>query len=110
MQGEYTMRYQEIRPVRYTQTPPKPTNPADQQSQSLAIEPDAVAHARWQRLKSVDIANHAARVQPTNHDLTMAFMRYGAAQSQANQDLKKWQRRKQTVKIQQNREKIKSHQ
>ena len=93
------MRYQEIRPVRYTQTPPKPPNPADQQAQSLAVEPDAVAHARWQRLKSVDIANHAARVQPTNHDLTMAFMRYGAAQSQANQDLKKWQRRKQTVKI-----------
>ena len=93
------MRYQEIRPVRYTQTPPKPTNPADQQAQSLAIEPDAVAHARWQRLKSVDIANHAARVQPTNHDLTMAFMRYGAAQSQANQDLKKWQQRKKTVKI-----------
>ena len=93
------MRYQEIRPVRYTQTPPKPPNPADQQAQSLAVEPDAVTHARWQRLKSVDIANHAARVQPTNHDLTMAFMRYGAAQSQANQDLKKWQRRKQTVKI-----------
>ena len=93
------MRYQEIRPVRYTQTPPKPTNPADQQAQSLAIEPDAVAHARWQRLKSVDIANHAARVQPTNHDLTMAFMRYGAVQSQANKELRQWQRRTQPVKL-----------
>ena len=85
------MRYQEIRPVRYTQTPPKPTNPAAQHAQSLAVEPDAVAHARWQRLKSVDIANHAARVQPTPHDLNMAFMRYGAVQSQANKELRQWQ-------------------
>ena len=93
------MRYQEIRPVRYTQTPPKPPNPAAQHAQSLAVEPDAVAHARWQRLKSVDIANHAARVQPTSHDLTMAFMRYGVVQSQANKELRQWQRRTQPVKI-----------
>ena len=85
------MRYQEIRPVRYTQTPPKPSNPAAQHAQSLAVEPDAVAHARWQRLKSVDIANDAARVQPTSHDLTMAFMRYGVVQSQANKELRQWQ-------------------
>ena len=93
------MRYQETRPVRYTQTPPKPSNPAAQHAQSLAVEPDAVAHARWQRLKSVDIANHAARVQPTPHDLTMAFMRYGAVQSQANKELRQWQRRAQPVKL-----------
>ena len=93
------MRYREIRPVRYTQTQPKPPNPAAQHAQSLAVEPEAVAHARWQRLKSVDIANDAARVQPTPYDLTMAFMRYGAVQSQANKELRQWQRRTQPVKI-----------
>jgi hypothetical protein len=82
------MRYKDIVPVRYIQTPVISNVPAEPitQVRNVPVVPDAVKHQRWQQAKAAEIARSNSQIQPTKQDLAMAFMRYGKAQSQAKKN------------------------
>ena len=82
------MRFYEFAPTRYLQTPAVSNAPAEPISQfkNIAVIPDDVNHQRIQQLQAAHIAHSANQVVPTQHDLEMAFYRYGEAQSQANKE------------------------
>ena len=89
------MRYKDIVPVRYIQTPVISNVPAEPitQVRNVPVVPDAVKHQRWQQAKAAEIARSNSQIQPTKQDLAMAFMKYGQAQSHANKELELKQRK-----------------
>jgi hypothetical protein len=90
------MRYKDIAPVRYLQTPAVSNAPAEPitQVRNVPVVPNAIKHQRVQQALAAQIAHNANQVTPTKQDLAMAFFRYGEAQSQAN---KEWELRQQKV-------------
>ena len=89
------MRYKDIVPVRYIQTPVISNVPAEPitQVRNVPVVPNAIKHQRVQQALAAQIAQNANQVVPTKQDLAMAFMRYGEAQSQANKELEHKQRK-----------------
>ena len=89
------MRYKDIVPVRYIQTPVISNLPAEPitQVRNVPVVPNAIKHQRVQQALAAQIAQNAKQVVPTKQDLAMAFMRYGEAQSQANKELEHKQRK-----------------
>ena len=85
------MRFYEFAPVRYLQTPAVSNAPAEPVTQvkNIPVIPDAVKHQRVQQQLAAQIAHNANQVQPTKHDLEMAFYRYGVAQSEANKEFQR---------------------
>lgn len=83
------MRYKDITPVRYLQTPAVSNAPAEPitQVRNVPVVPNAIKHQRVQQALAAQIAHNANQVTPTKHDLAMAFFRYGEAQSEANKEL-----------------------
>ena len=71
------MRYKDIVPVRYIQTPVISNVPAEPitQVRNVPVVPDAVKHQRWQQAKAAEIARSNSQIQPTKQDLAMAFMK-----------------------------------
>jgi hypothetical protein len=99
------MRFYEFAPTRYLQTPAVSNAPAEPitQFKSVAVIPDDVKHQRIQQLQAAQIAHSANQVTPTEHDLEMAFYRYGVAQSEANKEFRREQQlKRRNPKITQN--------
>jgi hypothetical protein len=89
------MRYKDIVPVRYIQTPVISNVPAEPitQVRNVPVVPNAIKHQRVQQALAAQIAQNANQVVPNKQDLAMAFFRYGEAQSQANKELEHKQRK-----------------
>ena len=83
------MRFYEFAPTRYLQTPAVSNVPAVPitQVRNVPVIPDAVKRQRVQQQKAAEIAYSANQVQPTEHDLEMAWFMYGQAQSAADKEL-----------------------
>ncbi len=82
------MRFYEFAPTRYLQTPAVSNVPAEPitQVRSVPVIPDSVKRQRVQQQLAAQVAHNQNQVQPTVHDLEMAWMMYGRAQSEVNKE------------------------
>lgn len=80
------MRFYEFAPTRYLQTPTVSNVPAEPitQVRNVAVIPEPVKRQRVQQQLAAQVAHNQNQVQPTVHDLEMAWMMYGQAQSEVN--------------------------
>jgi hypothetical protein len=87
------MRYKDIVPVRYIQTPVISNVPAEPitQVRNVPVVPDAVKHQRIHQLLAAQIVHNANQVVPTKQDLALAFFKYGQTKSAANKELRQRQ-------------------
>ncbi len=85
------MRFDEFAPTKYIQTPAVSNVPAEPVTQvrNIPVIAEPVKRQRVQQFKAAEIARSANQVQATNHDLEMAWMIYGQAQSDANKELER---------------------
>ncbi len=85
------MRFYEFAPVRYLQTPAVSNVPAEPVTQfrNIPVIAEPVKRQRVQQQLASQIAHNANQVQPTKHDLEMAWFKYGQAQSDANKELER---------------------
>ena len=99
------MRFYEFAQT-YLRTPPTSNVPAEKVTQftSVPVIPDAKKRQNLQQLKAAEIARSANTIQPTQHDLEMAWYIYGQAQSRANKEFEL--QRKQQVNSQSSRSKL----
>lgn len=94
------MRFYEFAPIRYLQTPAVSNVPAEPVTQvrSVPVIPEPVKRQRVQQQLAAQVAHNQNQVQPTVHDLEMAWMIYGQAQSEVNkeQELQQAQQKRRT--------------
>ena len=85
------MRFYEFAPVRYMQTPAVSNVPAEPVTQvrNIPVIAEPVKRQRVQQQLAAQIAHDANQVQPTEHDLEMAWFQYGQRQSEANKELQR---------------------
>jgi len=82
------MRFYEFAPTRYLQTPAVSNVPAEPVTQvrTIPVIPEPIKRQRVQQQLAAQVAHNQNQVQPTVHDLEMAWMIYGQAQSEVNKE------------------------
>lgn len=94
------MRFYEFAPTRYLQTPAVSNVPAEPVTQvrNVPVIPEPIKRQRVQQQLAAQVAHNQNQVVPTTHDLEMAWMLYGQAQSEVNkeQELQQAQQKRRT--------------
>ena len=87
------MRFYEFAPIKYLRTPAVSNVPAEPVTQvrNVPVIPDAIKRQRVQQQLAAQVAHNQNQVQPSTHDLEMAWIMYGQAQSEANQEIEQQQ-------------------
>lgn len=85
------MRFYEFAPIKYLRTPAVSNVPAEPitQVRNVPVIPEPVKRQRVQQQLAAQVAHNQNQVKPTVHDLEMAWMMYGQAQSDANREMEK---------------------
>ena len=82
------MRFYEFATTRYLQTPAVSNVPAEPVTQvrNVPVIPEPIKRQRVQQQLAAQVAHNQNQVVPTTHDLEMAWMMYGQAQSEVNKE------------------------